>query len=284
MLVNPGRYSPASAPCCVRAAAAKKRKTSAIAGISSFKAAASGLPVFSDSNFANAGPSASMRSAKRSSSAARSFGTVCAQPGPANSAAATAASSCARLASCTSAMRLPLAGSSTCSRVPSPFTRAPLIKSLVCMAISLTHRGTLSLVHVVEGQRMRRRRGLQVLAADLELGAVHRDRHVETRDRHRFAGQGRDHGASDHAHPFVAGIDRIAHVRRHLALDQQAENLEALLALEPGMRIGAAKIVLAGAHREIEPEFPQAVARRVALERIHLGHVVRIEQEIALDP
>src|ERR1700690_1048479 len=231
MLVNPGRYSPANAPCWVRAAAAKKRNTSAIAGISSFKAAASGLPVLSDSNFANAGPSASMRSAKRSSSAARSLGTVCAQPGPATSAPATAASSCARLASCTSAMLLPLAGSSMRSRVPSPFTRAPLIKSLVCMESSLTHCGTLFLVHVVERQRVRRRRGLEVLAANLELGAVDCGRQVETHDRHRFAGQGRDHGASDHAHLFIAGVDRIAHVRRRVAVDQQPENLEALLAL-----------------------------------------------------
>ncbi len=92
MLVNPARYSPATAPVIVRHAPAKKRNTSAIAGISSLSAAASGLPQFSDSTFANAAPSASMRSASFSSRYARSFGAVRAQPSNAASAAFTAAS------------------------------------------------------------------------------------------------------------------------------------------------------------------------------------------------
>src|SRR5512137_1727246 len=76
MLVKPARYSPATAPVIVRHAPAKNRNTSAIAGISSPSAAAYGLPQLSDSSLAYAAPSASMRSASLSSSAARSLGGV----------------------------------------------------------------------------------------------------------------------------------------------------------------------------------------------------------------
>ena len=136
MLVKPDRYSPATAPVIVRQAPAKKRNTSATAGISSFSAAGSGLPQFSDSSFANAGPSASMRSASLSSSVARSFGAVRAQPSNAASAAFTAASICAREASGTFASTLPVAGFSTCSTLPSPATSLPLMSSRVCMSAS----------------------------------------------------------------------------------------------------------------------------------------------------
>ena len=52
MLVWPGRYSPAARPLGERQAPAKKRNTSAIAGISSLRAAAWGLPVLRDSSAA----------------------------------------------------------------------------------------------------------------------------------------------------------------------------------------------------------------------------------------
>src|SRR6187401_156725 len=131
MLVNPGRYSPASAPCIVRAAPAKKRNTSAIAGISSLSAAFSGLPQFCDSRRANSMASASMRSASFMSSAPRSLGTVWAQPVKALAAAFTAAVICSSEASATCAITLPVAGSSTPSSSPLPFTSFPLTSSFV---------------------------------------------------------------------------------------------------------------------------------------------------------
>ena len=67
-------YSPASGPCGTRAAPAKKRNTSAIAGISSPVTAARGLPVLRDSSEAYSSPFASMWSAILSRSAPRSLG------------------------------------------------------------------------------------------------------------------------------------------------------------------------------------------------------------------
>ncbi len=134
MLVKPARYSPATAPVMERQAPAKNRNTSAMAGISSPSAAASGLPQLSDSSFANAGPSASMRSASFSSSAARSLGAVRDQPANAASAAFTAASTCSRDASGTFASSFPVEGFSTSSTLPAPATSLPLIRSFVCIA------------------------------------------------------------------------------------------------------------------------------------------------------
>src|SRR6185503_12301808 len=131
MDVNPGRYSPASAPCRLRHAPAKKRNTSAIAGISSLSAAASGLPQFCDSSAANSLPSASMRSASFMSSVARSFGTVAAQPGNALAAALTAPAICPSSASATCVMTLPVAGLSTFCSSPLPLTSLPLTSSFV---------------------------------------------------------------------------------------------------------------------------------------------------------
>src|SRR4051812_12494941 len=131
MLVKPGRYSPASAPCIVRAAPAKKRNTSAIAGISSLSAAFSGLPQFCDSRRANSMASDSMRSASFMSSAPRSFGTVAAQPAKAFAAACTAAVICSSEASATCAITFPVTGSSMPSSSPLPLTSFPLTSSFV---------------------------------------------------------------------------------------------------------------------------------------------------------
>src|SRR6478735_164716 len=131
MLVKPGRYSPATAPCIARAAPAKKRNTSAIAGISSLSAAASGLPQFCDSRLANSAASASMRSASFSSSVLRSLGTVAAHAGNAFAAACTAAVICSSDASATCTMTLPVAGSSTPSSSPLPLSSLPLTSSFV---------------------------------------------------------------------------------------------------------------------------------------------------------
>src|SRR5215510_7515669 len=131
MLVKPGRYSPAIEPVIARHAPAKKRNTSAIAGISSLSAADSGLPQFCDSSAANSLPSASMRSASFSSSAARSFGTVPDQPSKAFEAAPTAATICSSEASATCVMTFPVAGLSTSCSSPLPLISLPLMSSFV---------------------------------------------------------------------------------------------------------------------------------------------------------
>jgi hypothetical protein len=130
---------------------------------------------------------------------------------------------------------------------------------------------------------MRRRGTFDILAANFQLRSMDRGRDVETRDGHGFAGQSRNHGAGDDAHLLVAGIDEVAHVRGSLAIYQQAEDLEALLALQTGMGVRAVEVVLSRADGEIEPEFPETVAGRIFIEGIHLGHVVGIEQQRAFD-
>ena len=55
-------------------------------------------------------------------------------------------------------------------------------------------------------------------------------------------------------------IDRRAFVGRLLAVEQHAEDLEALLALQPVVLLGAAEAGLAGADGEVEAELPQRVA------------------------
>src|ERR1700688_3445341 len=193
-----------------------------------------------------------MRSASRSSSVARSLGTVWAHAGAAASAAATAAFSCAKVASGTSAMHCPVAGSNMRSTAPSPATRTPSINSLVCMS---AHRGPLFLLDIVEGQSMRRRGTFDIFAANLEPRAVNRDGDIEARDGHRLAGQGRHHGAGDDAHLLVAGIHRIAHVRGRLAVHQQAEDLEALLSVQAEMSVCAIEVVLPRTDGEVEAQF-----------------------------
>ena len=85
-------YSPATWPCIVRAAPAKKRRLSAATGISSDFTSSTGLPTFSDSSCASSSACSSIASAIRSSASARSPGVVEAQPSNAASAARTAAS------------------------------------------------------------------------------------------------------------------------------------------------------------------------------------------------
>src|SRR5713101_5125571 len=141
-----------------------------------------------------------MRSARRNSSVARSLGTVRAHAGAAASAAATAAFSWLKVASGTSAMHWPVAGSNIRSTGPSPATSTPSINSLVCMS---ANRRALFLVDIVEGQSMRRRRPFDILAANLQRRAVDGGGDVQARDGHRLAGQCRHHGAGDDAHLLV---------------------------------------------------------------------------------
>jgi hypothetical protein len=137
----------------VRAAPAKKRNTSAIAGISSFKAAASGLPVLSDSSLANAGtvrfdavgdaqqqvpPDLSARSAPNPGLPPRRRR----RPRRPASGSPRAPPRCI--------CRWP-----DRARVSATFLRrvsAPLIKSLVCIANSSADRRALFLLGIIEGQ------------------------------------------------------------------------------------------------------------------------------------
>ena len=104
------------------------------------------------------------------------------------------------------------------------------------------------------------------------------DGHIEACNGHGLAGESRHHGAGNDPHFLVAGKNAIAHVRRHFSLHQQTEDLEAFLPLQSGMGARAMEVVLSRTDGEVEPEFPEAVARRVFVEGIHLRHVVGIKQ------
>ena len=92
MEVWPAMYSPATGPCMLRTAPAKKRKQSETAGISSWSTRILGLPQFSASSVAKVSASRSMASASFNSSAERSAGVVRDQVWNAFAAASTAAS------------------------------------------------------------------------------------------------------------------------------------------------------------------------------------------------
>src|ERR1700721_2944507 len=49
------------------------------------------------------------------------------------------------------------------------------------------------------------------------------------------------------------------------------------------MGLRAVEVVLSRADGEVESEFPETVAGRILVERIHLGHVLGIEQQRAFD-
>ena len=98
---GPARYSPATAPCMVRTAPAKKRKQSTIAGISSLQhARCCGLPQFSASSAAKASASR-LDAVGELQQQRRALGRRGARPGlrRPSRAAATAASTCAGEAS-----------------------------------------------------------------------------------------------------------------------------------------------------------------------------------------
>ena len=113
------------------------------------------------------------------------------------------------------------------------------------------------------------------LVADFELGALDGAVDVEPGDAHRFLDQRRIHGAGHHADLLAVAIDRRALVGRLLAVEQHAKDLEALLALEAVVLLGAAKAGLAGADGEVEAELPQRVARPFIVERILLANCRR---------
>ncbi|MPL84470.1 hypothetical protein SDC9_30435 [bioreactor metagenome] len=121
------------------------------------------------------------------------------------------------------------------------------------------------------------------------LGAGDGERHALDRATDRQAGDGdgpvverRIHRLGDDADLDPVLQHRRAVLRRHLALELEAPDPEALLALEPVMLFGAAEAGLARAHGEIEAQLPKRIARALVLERVHLGIVVGEEEQIAL--
>src|SRR5258708_7564751 len=110
-LVKPVMYSPAARPSSGRAAPAKKRKQSAMGGISSDFVAPRGLPTFSDSMRASSSPCSSIALASLSRRSLRSRGVLLDQTSSyALRAAATARSTSCSVPLGTCAMTLPVAG------------------------------------------------------------------------------------------------------------------------------------------------------------------------------
>src|SRR5262245_50297385 len=120
--VCPAMYSPATAPCRLRTAPAKKRKQSEAAGISSCSMRIFGLPVLSASSAAKDSASLSMASANFNRRVERAAGVVRDQVWNAFSAALTAASTWAGVASGSSTIFASVLGLSTASASPAPAT------------------------------------------------------------------------------------------------------------------------------------------------------------------
>ena len=129
-------YSPATGPCMLRTAPAKKRKQSDTAGISSCRTRILGLPQLSASSVAKASASLSTASASFDRSAERSAGVVRDQVSNALSAAFTAASTCATEASGRVTMVSSVLGLITASAASVPATNfAPInisVSSIDC--------------------------------------------------------------------------------------------------------------------------------------------------------
>src|ERR1700730_17643838 len=123
-------YSPAARPSRQRAAPAKKRRLSAITGISSLCTAASGLPAVSASVRASSSALSSITCAIASSALERSAGVVRDQPSNARRAARTARSTSSALERGARAISSPVAGLSTGSLSPSQAARWPSMKLL----------------------------------------------------------------------------------------------------------------------------------------------------------
>ena len=127
--VRPSEYSPAALPSRLRAAPAKKRRLSAMNGISSSKNALRGLPASADSRSASTSAFSSIASASLSSAVDRSPGVVVDQPSNAARAAATARSTSSEEESGACAMTSPVEGLITSSVAPSAASaNSPLMK------------------------------------------------------------------------------------------------------------------------------------------------------------
>ena len=71
----------------------------------------------------------------------------------------------------------------------------------------------------IERQHVRSRRALELLAANLVARAVHRRMDGTARERHGLLSQRRLHPADHDTDRVAAGVHRIAHIGRHVALD-----------------------------------------------------------------
>src|SRR5690606_10640174 len=200
MLVWPARYSLAAAPPMQRAAPAKNRKQSAIAGISSPNARAYGLPQFSDSRRANSAARSSIASASLSSIFERSAGVVSDQVSNARLAAETARLICSNEASRTSTSSSPVAGFSTRSASPSPATNCPSISSSVGYARDAALLSPISSPPVSYGIRTDR-------SAPRGTGLVGARQVVREHDRHE--GQRDDHHRDDVGHRSLARAHQL---------------------------------------------------------------------------
>src|SRR5829696_3843760 len=129
MEVYPSRYSPADLPSSTRAAPAKKRIWSAIAGISSSMVSPMGLPVFSDSARTSSSARSSMASASLSRASCRSLGVESRHDSKALSATSNARSTSVPPETGASAKASPVAGLMRSEDRPSPAsTRSPPTK------------------------------------------------------------------------------------------------------------------------------------------------------------
>ena len=133
-------YSPAALPSRQRAAPAKKRRLSAITGISSLSTAASGLPAFSASRRASSLPFSSRISASASNACERIAGVLCDHSANAARAARTARSTSCGLEFGACASSSPVAGLRIASLGASERAGSPSMK--FCRVVSTVATAT----------------------------------------------------------------------------------------------------------------------------------------------
>src|SRR5215208_3915415 len=105
------------------------------------------------------------------------------------------------------------------------------------------------------------RRDRAVLAPYFELGARLGGVHSHPGDGHRPVGQARMHGAGDDAHLAAVGVELVARISRPVGVGEDAEDLEALRALEAVVLLRPTEAGLPGRYREVEAKLPKRVAR-----------------------
>ena len=180
MLVKPGRYSPASRPVHGARRAGEEAEHVGDRGNLIVQRRGERLAAVVGLELGEGGALGFDAIGERSSSAARSLGGVRAQPGAPPLPPRHRRLHLARLASGTSAMHLPLAGSSTRSARPSPRNQRTIDQEFGLHG-ARSHCPLL-LFGIVERQGMGDRRPLEILAAHFQFGAVDRDGDVEARD------------------------------------------------------------------------------------------------------
>ena len=81
------------------------------------------------------------------------------------------------------------------------------------LAHASAHDRALFLLRIVERQVMRDRRNAARFMCDGEFNTMRRIRQINPRNRHRLAGERRDHRASDDANGFAIGNELVARCR-----------------------------------------------------------------------